>query len=232
MSATNLPPAPIASSRHTAGLVTMILAFAVTGRVLVGNQEAATLEDFGRVRIYLVALASMWALAAYVVWCISGGRKALRKLMDESAWNGRRIGGYLLMAVGMMMAWGACSWLLGLFLRPPPGSLRNLRVLLPNDGAEKLLWILLSVSAGFCEELVYRGYLLRQFWWLTGHRMAGVILQAFFYGAAHAALPWQVGVSVGCLGLLFGGVATWRRTLVPGMFMHAVFDLAAVFARR
>jgi membrane protease YdiL (CAAX protease family) len=105
-------------------------------------------------------------------------------------------------------------------------------VLLPKGSAEKALWIVLSVSAGFREELVYRGYLLRQFWRLTGHRMAGVVLQGSCYGAAHAALPWQIAVSVGCLGLLFGGVAAWRRTLVPGMLMHAAFDLAAVFARR
>ncbi len=40
---------------------------------------------------------------------------------------------------------------------------KTLMALAPRTGLELLLWIVLSITAGFCEELVFRGYFLRQF---------------------------------------------------------------------
>jgi hypothetical protein len=39
-------------------------------------------------------------------------------------------------------------------------------------------------------------------------------------------------VTVTCLGIFFGAVAAWRKSVLPGMLMHAAFNLLAVFARR
>jgi len=99
-------------------------------------------------------------------------------------------------------------------------------VLLPRTLAEKVLWIALSLSAGFCEEFVYRGYLLQRFFESTRSIPAAIVLQA----AVYPALPWQVAASVFFLGLLFVSVAAWKRTLIPGMLMHGVLDALAVVA--
>jgi uncharacterized protein len=221
----------VASNGHALGLVAIILAFAVAGRLLVGNQPAENLEEFGRIPIYLLGLASMWCLVAYAVMGVRRGAVSVRQLIDASAWSLRRWLLYALIAIAMFLAWVACGAILGRFLRPGPEEIRNILVLLPKGTAEKALWIVLSLSAGFCEEFVYRGYLLRRFHELTGYLSIGLVLQAVFYGIAHAALPWQIVLLVTCLGLLFGSVAAWKQTLVPGMLMHAALDLLAL-ARR
>jgi hypothetical protein len=84
---------------------------------------------------------------------------------------------------------------------------------------------LLALSAGFCEEFIYRGYLLRQFRSWTGSITLAIVFQAILFGFAHAAMPWQMVVTSACYGLLLGGLAVWRRSLVPGMFVHTAFDL-------
>lgn len=60
----------------------------------------------------------------------------------------------------------------------------------------------------------------------------GVVLQPIVYAVAHAPLPWKLMVLVTGLGLLLGGVAAWRKSLVPSMLLHASFDtLAGLLSR-
>lgn len=47
------------------------------------------------------------------------------------------------------------------------------------------LWIVMALSAGFCEELIFRGYLQRQISDLTDSAVAAVLLQALLFGLAH-----------------------------------------------
>jgi membrane protease YdiL (CAAX protease family) len=52
----------------------------------------------------------------------------------------------------------------------------------PSGFVEVFFWILLSVSAGVCEEIVYRGYFQQQFWAATGSVAPAVLLQVCFLG--------------------------------------------------
>ena len=61
----------------------------------------------------------------------------------------------------------------------------------PAGFAEVSLWILLSVSAGVCEEIIYRGYFQQQFRTATRSVIAAVILQAFVFGMVHAYQGWK-----------------------------------------
>lgn len=183
-------------------------------------------------RIYAIALSSTWVLFAYASLGLRRNVKTIRQLIDPSSWTLRQWGIYELIAIAMFVAWGLLGAVLGRLLPARPGALKNIVVLLPGTLPEKLVWTVLSLSAGFCEEFVYRGYLLQQFFEWTRFLPAAIILKAVVYAAAHAALPWQVAVSVFFLGLLFGFVAAWKRTLIPGMLMHGVLDALAVVARR
>ncbi len=217
----------IASKKHTAGLLLIILMCGVAGRLFVTHQPASTLQEFGRTRIYWIALAYEWLVFLYVRLGMRRGLRTVRQIADESSWTIGRLSLYAVIAVGAALAWMACGWVLGLILHPGADEIRHLEILLPRGIMEKALWVVLSASSGFCEEFVYRGYLQQQFHRLTGSLSVAVVLQAVAYGVAHAALPWEVAVSVTCLGMLFGGLAAWRRSLVPGMMMHAGFDILA-----
>jgi uncharacterized protein len=103
--------------------------------------------------------------------------------------------------------------------------------LLPSTGAERLTWIAVAVSVGFCEEVVYRGYLQTQLGAFTRSRVLGVVLQALLFGLAHLEQGPAAAARIAGYGLLFGALAQFRRSLLPGIACHVAVDLAAVFLR-
>jgi membrane protease YdiL (CAAX protease family) len=79
--------------------------------------------------------------------------------------------------------------------------------------------------AGLCEELVFRGYLQRQLAVLTRSTVAGLVLQAMVFGVSHGYQGVKAVINITILGLLFGLVAQWRRSIVPGAIAHALTDI-------
>ena len=96
---------------------------------------------------------------------------------------------------------------------------------MPRTFLEILLWIALSVTAGFCEEIAFRGYLQKQFHALSGNVAAAVIAQALVFGLAHAYQGWKATIVISVLGVLYGALAAWRRNLRSSMMAHAGSDI-------
>jgi membrane protease YdiL (CAAX protease family) len=102
--------------------------------------------------------------------------------------------------------------------------------MLPHTTPERTLWVAFALTAGVCEEVVYRGYLLQQFRALTGSTLAALVLQTVCYTLTHLALPPQMLIGVVVLGLLLGGLAVWQKSLVPGMILHVGVGLVAMIS--
>jgi len=96
-------------------------------------------------------------------------------------------------------------------------------LVIPQTPLELAVYLVMALSAGFCEELIFRGYLMRQLSAWTGSRTAGLLLQGIVFGLAHAYYRW-VMVAIAVLAWLLGILARWRRSLLPGMLFHAVQD--------
>jgi uncharacterized protein len=103
----------------------------------------------------------------------------------------------------------------------------SISYLLPQTSNEILMWIALSITAGVCEEAIYRGYLQRQIIALTRSVSAGIFLSAAAFGAAHAYQGLQRASVIATSALLFGLLAQWRRTVRPGMIAHSLQDAVA-----
>ena len=101
--------------------------------------------------------------------------------------------------------------------------------LMPHGRMEVTLWMVMSLTAGICEEALFRGYLQRQFMALTNSAALGIILSAAAFGAAHSYQGWGHALSIGVLGLMLGALAYWRKSVRPGMISHAAQDMLAVF---
>ena len=101
---------------------------------------------------------------------------------------------------------------------------RQLGFLTPNTRMELAVWFLLSTTAGFCEELIFRGYLQLQFAAMTRSMLLGTLLSAVIFGASHGYEGGARMILIGIFGLLFGLLAWWRRSLRPGMIAHAWHD--------
>jgi uncharacterized protein len=96
--------------------------------------------------------------------------------------------------------------------------------ILPHGRFEMTLWVALSVTAGICEEAIYRGYLQRQFAALSGNAPIGILLQASAFGLAHSYQGWHGAVAIAIEGVLLGALAHWRKSVRPGMISHAWKD--------
>lgn len=97
--------------------------------------------------------------------------------------------------------------------------------LAPHSAAEMLLWIALSLSAGFVEEFVFRGYCLRQFSSPLHQLWVGLIASSLLFGCSHAYEGAAGMIAITVYGAMFCGLAILRRSLRPGMMAHAWHDI-------
>lgn len=107
-------------------------------------------------------------------------------------------------------------------------TLHTLTQLAPSNGGEVAAWILLCIVAGIAEELIFRGYLQRQFTaWSRGAVVAGIALSSLLFGAAHGYQGVRNMVLLAVFGVLFSVLALLRRNLRAGIFAHSWQDLFA-----
>jgi len=108
------------------------------------------------------------------------------------------------------------------------------RHLTGNSAALPEMILTILLSAAFGEEVVFRGFLFDRFRRLFGTRpwatMLTVMLSAVLFGAAHWSGQGLPGVQQAVIvGLVFGAVFARTRNLWGLMFVHAAFDLTAVW---
>lgn len=175
------------------------------------------------IRGYLISIAYEWGMA-YWAWAgvhWNGGR--LSDLTGGRWASWRSVAMDVAIAIPFWGVWELTAWLMHRAVdrvatpttpyQPPSGLL------------EIFLWILLSVSAGFCEELVFRGYLQQQFRAATRSIVAAVILQGAIFGLVHAYQGWKQVMVIVPLGILYGALVAWRRNLRASMIAHAWSDI-------
>jgi len=104
--------------------------------------------------------------------------------------------------------------------------------LLPQGILESLAWLPLALSAGFCEELAFRGYLQKQFQAITGSAGWAILIQALVFGMGHLYEGVAQVARIMLFGVLFGLLALWRKNLSPGMIAHAWSDIFGVIIFR
>jgi len=103
-------------------------------------------------------------------------------------------------------------------------------VVSPATMGERVFWIFMSFTAGFCEELIYRGFGIRA---LQGRNMStwlavGLATLAFVLMHGVSVLRLSPFLTLYLAGLLFSALFLWRRSLVPGVCLHALIDVAAI----
>jgi membrane protease YdiL (CAAX protease family) len=106
----------------------------------------------------------------------------------------------------------------------------DITYLLPRTPFERIVWIMLSLSAGVAEELSFRGFVLTRMEILTGSVWPGVILSSFSFGIGHLYQGWAGVVIIGVYGLMFSLLFIARGSLIPCIVAHILQDLLAAFA--
>ena len=181
-----------------------------------------------RSRAYARILVEEWALAAGVLALTLWRARPLATLgLGMSA--GWRL--WLGVALPVVYSFLWVSQVRALMARPQAlaklrGKVAPLRALVPHTAAEFRLFVPLSFTAGICEELLFRGYLV---WvlqaWIGPWPAALVSMVAFGLGHAYqgrkfAMRAFFTGVGMGLLALITGSI-------LPGMALHALIDLGS-----
>jgi membrane protease YdiL (CAAX protease family) len=214
---------------HTAALIGVMLAVVTVGTWLqhAGAPEIALPANKAEgARIwnqYLPLLLVNGLLVLYVARLFRP-RNVLLDLMGR-CWRGPQAALvdllYASLALGAILA---IERLTGpLFL----GRNAAVSALLPGTEAERLTWLLVAASVGFCEEVVYRGYLQTQLSAFTESPLLGLLLQATLFGLAHLEQGAGAALRVTVYGLILGALVRYRGSLLPGMVCHVAIDLAS-----
>lgn len=219
-------PALVAPVWHTAVLVVILFAIAAYGAYGQAPSRARNhlVEHHSALPLYLSLIAAEWGLFRFVV--MGGLRRTGTSVRDllGARWSGlRSVVRDIALALLTWGIWSAIEALAGRFLGPD--SAKGIATLLPRSTLEIVAWVLLSLSAGFCEEIVFRGYLQRQFHAITGSATLALVAQAILFGISHGYQGLRNVVVIGILGIVYGALALWRRSLQPGIILHTWTDL-------
>jgi hypothetical protein len=103
------------------------------------------------------------------------------------------------------------------------GKLASVAFLLPRTRDEATWFVALSATAGFCEELLYRGYLPWLFApWLGS--IGGMALGVLIFGSSHAYQGLRGAVKATITGAVLATIVLATGSLIPAMILHALID--------
>ena len=94
----------------------------------------------------------------------------------------------------------------------------------PHTRAELAWFVALSLSAGICEEFIFRGYLIWLFQAVLG-LWGAAALSLVVFAAAHAYQGAKGVFAVGIVGGLFTLIVLAFGSLVPAMAVHTLADV-------
>jgi len=219
----------VAAWWHT---VVFILIFLGLGALQAFQQpKMQQLQFRSRMPLYASTIALDLILLAYV-WLagLLPARKRLRDLIGGKWATARDFGRDVAIAaifwVIVLVVLAGVAQLLGHNVTGPA----TVKALLPQGAAEMVMWLVMCIAAGFVEEVLFRGYLQRQFFALTGNYAAAIVLQALVFGSAHLYQGAKNAIAITIYGALFGILAVKSKSLRPGMMQHAGQDSLAGIA--
>ena len=187
----------------------------------------ASPEERPRVRlsVYRQAIILQWALAiaALGLWIANAREWAGLGLVPRFGWG---LGGVLVGMIAMGFAvWRQRRQALGddEALARLRARMSRLELMLPHSREELALFFKLSITAGICEELLYRGYLI----WYLSHWLPiypAAALSSLLFGIGHIYQGWRGVVTTGLVGAFLAAVYILTGSLFSGMVMHALMD--------
>lgn len=192
--------------------------------------EAAAGRTDARLRAWLVIVFVEWALTALLLLGWADRGLPLSRLGVE--WRVDRAFLIATGAVGVVAAF--LLWQLAAVRRMAEipealaRSIASVEAILPHDRSERRAFVAVALTAGFCEELLYRGFLIDWFaarWGIA----AAVAASTLLFALGHAYQGVGGIVKTGAVGLVLAGLYLASGSIWLPMILHAVLDVNGGF---
>jgi membrane protease YdiL (CAAX protease family) len=224
---------PLASYLHTVIVVGLMIGVGVMSAISFQQGKAPT----DPIALYIPTIIWLWSLAAIVYAGIRYRGNTLRdtfgrtwKYFDDALMDFSVAAGFwvAVFALLIVLAYSFNAIHTKITGTPTPTTIpAELNALTPRGPAGYILWIVLSFTAGFCEEYVFRGYLQKQFIALTKSVGGGIVLSALIFSVGHLYEGAVKAAVIGIFGVTLGLLTHYRRSLAPAIIVHVWHDLFA-----
>ena len=187
--------------------------------------EAGTLSAPTRTMLYAGALATHALLLVGVAACIRADDLWLFPSFSVSRWN--VIASAVALGVGLLL-------LVERFRVTDETARQRTAMIAPRTTRELAAFCGIAVSAGFAEQLAYRGVLFSFFYWYTGTLLIAALLAAIAFGLVHLFQGWRSALIVMVIALRDQILVALTGTLVFAIAIHIIHDIiaGAVLMRR
>jgi membrane protease YdiL (CAAX protease family) len=164
-----------------------------------------------RLRGYRLAMISQWVLVAILIahWVYNRRAWGWLGLVPVMSWGALGVVAGLAIVLSVMAVRGRSAGSREEQRARMRERLRSFEYLLPHSARELRVFLALAVTAGICEELLFRGFMI----WYLGHWLG------LFQAAALASLVFG-------LGHLYQGPRGILTTALVGAFLSAVYLLS------
>ncbi|KAA0548781.1 CPBP family intramembrane metalloprotease [Bacillus sp. BGMRC 2118] len=101
-------------------------------------------------------------------------------------------------------------------------------VIFPRTRKEKTRWKYVSFTAGFTEEIIYRGFLIFAilYFYPTISMWFVLVIAALVFGLAHTYQGITGVIRTGLIGFVFGAIYIAFGSIIPLILLHFLIDLA------
>jgi len=181
--------------------------------------------------LYATTISVQWVLAGVVAW-----RSLVRGLTFAGLGLGHRTTrGIVLWSLAGCISFGVFQWFnlrrVGRMTGPVPDLMRSLAErVLPRSAIEFAPYVALAITAGVCEEFLYRGFAMAALANTGISRWTVVGISSVLFGLAHTYQGRSGVFGTTLLGLLFGTARLYVQSLTPVMAWHAAVDVVAGIA--
>jgi len=181
-----------------------------------------------RVKFYKGVLMWHWPLTIGLVgwWLLSGNTLAsigLVPVVEGSQWVSIGIGVIVIVAQVITLAMASRDSDKLSAIKEQMGEIASL---VPQTHSESRLFDMVSITAGVCEEVLYRGLLLVTLVSLVGTWPA-VGISSLIFGLGHAYQGIAGIVKTGLAGLVLAWLTVSSGSLFIAIVLHTVVDLAS-----
>ncbi len=218
---------PIAPWFHTAAVLLVLLMTTAISHMRVGTVA----EQMPKAFRYLSSALLEWTFLGSVLAGVYHRRAFLRRAFLSPARSWRNA---LSLGIPVYFAGLAAIAIVGsVILATPLHTHSNQAVVLgmtPHSAWEFLLWFGVSLTAGVCEELIFRGYLLQQFTAWTRRPLLAIVITSLLFGSVHLYEGLAAILPLSALALVYGLVVRrFHGDLRAVIVAHTLQDFLVAF---